>query len=80
MLYKHTDFMDYARTYNTPRTLTSPTSHSLCLALDSQTLFTLGATRPIQTTSKSHEHYSRWHSDRTAQAVARGRRSRFSAA
>ena len=38
MLYKHTDFIDFARTYNTFRTLTSPTLHSLCLALDPQTL------------------------------------------
>jgi hypothetical protein len=30
--------MDFARTYNTPRTLTSPISHSLCLALEPQTL------------------------------------------
>jgi len=38
MLYKHTDFIDFARTYNTPCTLTSPTLHSLCLALDPQNL------------------------------------------
>ena len=30
MLHKHTDYIDFARTYNTPRTLTSPTSHSVC--------------------------------------------------